>query len=342
MVDLSICSVSFHNAPHLVLNWELATHLNPDFNRCRWLIAENTPADAKDRLAATDSRFELVPGASPQLVPNYQHTEALHACLKRADSRFVLVLDPDFYIVRPGWIATVLSHMQERNLSFFGVPWHPRNTDKYRYFPCVHCLFVDQQRVPVAQLDFRPDREDQPVMKYRSEFRPVAAASAGLTPLGQRISEAVWQISGLHSRRKDYCDTGTRFYQRFHRDRSRPYELALPVLRLPAEAPVRLSWRGRLLDALLPDSLCYLPKRRNSYTGSGLRERGYLRDAPAEWEEFMWNGAPFGFHMRRNRDKGVRDENAELAVLIRTVEDFAPGAGKEAGLIATSCGGATL
>ena len=100
MIDLTICSVSFHNAAHLILNWELTKRLNPDADRCRWLIAENTPEGAEGRLRSADARFEQIPGADPRLVPNYQHTEALHDCLERADSRFVLILDPDSYILR--------------------------------------------------------------------------------------------------------------------------------------------------------------------------------------------------------------------------------------------------
>ena len=192
-----------------------------------------------------------------------------------------------------------------------------RNTDENRLptFPAskihwsAHRLLLDRRkRVSVTELDFRPDRDDQPVTKYRSEDRPAAAGSAGSTTLAKRAFDAAWRITGLQHRRKDYCDTGTRFYWRYRRDRGHPFELAVPVLRLPAESPVQLSWRGRLLESMLPDSLCYLPKRRDSYTGVGLREAGYLQDAPAVWEEFMWQGVPFGFHVRRNRDKGIRDE----------------------------------
>jgi hypothetical protein len=78
----------------------------------------------------------------------------------------------------------------------------------------------------------------------------------------------------------------------------------------------------RFLEHVLPDELCYLPKRRDSYVGKGLRELGYLAGAPAEWEEFMWQGVPFGFHVRRNLRKAKRDAQQELAILRGAVEAF--------------------
>jgi len=77
-----------------------------------------------------------------------------------------------------------------------------------------------------------------------------------------------------------------------------------------------------LIEYFLPDDLCYLPKRRDSYTGTGLRELGYLSDAPEYWEEFMWQGRPLGFHVRRNARKLDRDAAREIEILQRTVGGF--------------------
>jgi hypothetical protein len=330
VIDLSICSVSYHNATHLRVNWHLARRLNADSDRCRWIIAENTPEAAAERLDAGDPRFEILPGASSRLVPNYQHTEALHHCIDGVDTRFMLILDPDFYLVRPGWIGEILARMVERRLSFFGVPWHPRTSDKYHYFPCVHCLFIDLERVPKASIDLRPGQADDPMAMYRVQYRPAADSAPVHVARGQTLGQRLWQASGLQARRKDYSDTGTRLYHRYVRYSSHTFELAQPVLRLPEDSPVDLPWRGRLLEALLPDELCYLPKRRGSCVPSGLREQGRLGHAPPEWEEFMWQGQPFGFHVRRNLGKMRRDEKSELEALVGCIDEFSPGVAAEA------------
>ena len=71
-------------------------------------------------------------------------------------TRFLLILDPDFFIVRRDWIADCLAHMQAHELSFFGAAHHPRRPTKFRYFPSVMCTFVDLSRVDRHDLDFNP------------------------------------------------------------------------------------------------------------------------------------------------------------------------------------------
>lgn len=312
---VNICTVSFCNAEHLRLNWRLVDRLNRGGTRLQWIVAENSPEDAPDRLPMNDDHFMIIEGERPgQYSPNFQHTIALHKCLDRASTRFVLVLDPDFYIVRPNWANEVIKHMERHELAFFGVPWHPRLAQKYRYFPAVHCFFFDRERVSLADLDFRPIGDGQ---------KRLSASDAGDQAEAQsEVSRRLQDWLGLTARRKQYFDTGTRIYKRYSDDKTVRYECALPVFRLPEDAPVSQSWRVRILEHLLPDELCYLPKRRDSYVGNGLRELGYLAGAPTEWEEFMWQGVPFGFHVRRNLRKAKRDAQQELAILRGAVEAF--------------------
>ena len=46
--------------------------------------------------------------------------------------------------------------MDEKNLSLYGTPWHPKWFTKFRYFPCSHCLFVNLTLIDLNLLDFRP------------------------------------------------------------------------------------------------------------------------------------------------------------------------------------------
>ena len=311
---LTVCTVSFHNAPHLALNWQLADVLNRDGSTIRWVVAENSPPGVPDRLRTDDGRFDVIAGASPDYFPNFQHAVALHRCFDQVATRFVLILDPDFYIVRPNWVSTVIQYMNRQGLGFLGVPWHPRWTGKFRYFPAVHCFFVDTERVALSDLDFRPLGE----AKWRR-----SAGEPGLEEDAPK-SGLLGRALGLEARRKNYMDTGPRVYQRYAGTQAVQYECAHPVFRLPQDLTFSRSWRLRLLERFLPDELCYLPKRRDSYTGRGLRELGYLADAPGLWEEFMWQGLPLGFHVRRNAEKAKRDPEEEIRILRRAIDEFMP------------------
>lgn len=314
--DVTICTVSFHNAPHLKLNYEWTEILNQGAGTAHWVVAENSPPQAQDRLTAEDPCFQVIEGAPPGDAPNLHHTLALHKCFDYVKTRFALILDPDFYIVRPDWIDAVTQHMLRQELAFFGVPWHPRFASKYRYFPAVHCFFVDRSRVTLDKLDFRPPKQGTGVTPANG-----GVPTSRLLDKDKPASVVNWL--GLGARRKTFTDTGTRVYQSFVSDPSIRYECALPVFRLPEDAPVSRAWRSRLLEQFLPDHLCYLPKRRNSYTSGGLRELGYLKDAPPDWEEFMWQGAPLGFHVRRNFRKAERNVEEEISLLRRALCEFA-------------------
>ena len=78
-------------------------------------------------------------------------------------------------------------------------------------------------------------------------------------------------------------------------------ETATPVFRRETEffpdsvSPLQDSW---LTEALLPEAWRYRPRRRGAVSTSGFREAGYPDVGQRTWEEFMWAGAPFAFHLR--------------------------------------------
>ncbi len=308
---LTVCTVSFHNARHLALNWDLTRALNRDAERIQWVIAENTPDGGRDRLDRSDSRFRVIPGAPPNSKASYHHTEALHKTLEHVETRFLLVLDPDFYVIRPNWWDDVIDHMSARGLAIFGAPWHPRYTDKFRYFPTVHCTFFDLAKLRLQDLDFRPWP---------------GKSSSGRAMRGEESSriDTLRGLISLRHRRRESVDSGTRMYLRYASDPAVKSECLVPVYRLPQELPngVPLSLRSRVIEWFLPDELCYLPKRRGYFCSRGLREHGVGASMPTHWEEFMWRQEPFGFHVRRNNDKVMRNEELEITAIDELLGDI--------------------
>jgi len=310
--QLTICTVSFYNADHIRLNWELTRQLNTGAESVHWIVAENTPGGAGS--AATlwgDDRFTVIAGADSSHTPTYHHTIALNAALAKATTRFVLVLDPDFYIVRRGWVEAVSEYIENHSLGFLGVPWHPKYSSKYRYFPAVHCFFADTSKLSVAEMDFRPDYPDGPNDPNYPENYPSLSDYYALSPFAKLLT----RLPFLRKRRRYHTDTGGRIHKNFAHGKRLKYECFTPVFRPKEDSTIRLSWKGRLLEAVLPDELCYLPKRTSSYRTTGFREQGLWVDAPRHWDEFYWHGEPFGFHVRRNFQKERRDPEAELREL---------------------------
>jgi len=113
---------------------------------------------------------EIIPGQPPNMeLPascrgSYHHAAALNDCLATVEinTKYILILDPDFYILRAKWIQEVLSHMADNNLGFFGSPWHPKWYSKFRNFPCQQCMFIDLSLIDIEDIDFRPNLKIPP------------------------------------------------------------------------------------------------------------------------------------------------------------------------------------
>jgi hypothetical protein len=284
--DLTICAVTFGDRPLLELNRELTERLNG--LEATWRLVRNRPLQDADLTGRADMEFEVVDGAELPAdlrglnkYRSYHHALALGVASQGLATRYVLYLDPDCFVVRPGWIGAVLEHMQRERLAFFGTPYHPRSPKKIRYFPCSVFLVVDTEQVDVAGLDWTPELVEAP----------------GEGWLG-RLLRAYLQRRGEHFRLggESSEDTGIRVY-RTYRGRSRA-ECVQPVV-LPTVLTGKLyPAKQRVLERVLPDRYCVLPKRRGSLTDRGFAAHGFRDTAALGCEEYMWQGEPFAIHLR--------------------------------------------
>lgn len=77
------------------------------------------------------------------------------------------------------------------------------------------------------------------------------------------------------------------------------------------------------LEKLLPDKWCYLPKRNNFYSEKGFADTGDPNLLAHGWDEFLWKGKPFGFHMQgAQKDGTIVDHTADLMYLDQTLDYF--------------------
>lgn len=307
---LTICTVSFGHGHLLSLNAQLAARLNPDFeHRAIWRIAENAPANAKDRITAGHGPFVIELGSKEtSLGASYQHAHALNQLVQKTETRYLLVLDPDFYILYPDWVKAIPEYMAKHGLGFFGTPWHPRYNRNYRYFPAVHCMFIDLEKVDKLELDFLPELD-------RIEVA------------GNPANSLLDRIGYFANRKRIPWDTGVRIFERFGSQTLLSTECTKPVFRIdPANFPDFdvCDWKHRLIEAMLPERYCYLPKRRDTFTHSGFSERSWVSSPlPNRWEESLWQGQPFGLHVRRSFNAGGRDKQAETDFLEQVLAELA-------------------
>jgi len=273
------------------------------------LVAVDNSNTGLPRLTINDPRVEVRPGVVPDETKSadarfsYHHADALNANLGDIRGRFLLVIDPDLFVVYPNWMRETMQHMREHKLSFFGVPWHPRWYTKYRGFPCIHFMMIDLELVPAGRLDFRPELLERPSWS-RLRRESEGAQQTGPRRTGWSLLNLAYRVFyPILSRQLlgSSLDTGSKVWAVFGRSGEHRAETVVPVVDIEKDFSepkfLNTGW-GRLLDRLMPPSLRFLPgegayvppTEAKGFDGPTLR--GFSS------EQFMWRGRPFAFHLR--------------------------------------------
>ncbi len=305
----------------LDLNWELVTALNGG-QSLRWIAVENSGPEDQGRLPFDDTRFEVLAGDPPTRPGKYQasyhHATALQKALPLVRSRYLLILDPDFFVVHPNWIGEVLSYMVERRLAFFGAPHDPGRPDKYRYFPSVVFMLIDLGQADKAHIDFMPRLDEVRVLRSLRTLPLLGWALLGRPPGSSAVPRVATRDLARHVLRSRLIerffhwnqawgtlgrstDTGYMLYGRFAHDRrfrsaciTRVWENPLYSTAGSGAALVK----RRLHRLLIPDRFSLYPRRREYSSTHSFKAFGLADIAELGWEEYLWQGRPFAFHVR--------------------------------------------
>jgi glycosyltransferase involved in cell wall biosynthesis len=320
-MDLTICTVSYQSASLLDLNLTLTSKLNPAA-RYRWLVVDNHD----DFLHEAAHDFQLIKGDpcvnQGKLRGSYHHAQALNKALNYASTRYLLALDPDFFILRENWIEDVLAHMDKNDLSFWGAPYYPDLNWKRRYFPTVSCMLIDLKKVARAELDFTPELDEYHLLFGRSTLTLLGILMGRIPPQVREVRRAVltdiaavilrnrWIASPLsklfpqriYPNTNVSRDTGFKIQNSFGKVRRHRVETLKPSYEndlFTKKNSFLMNLLARMYFLLVPENLSIYPKRRDYTTRKRFRDFG-LFDARGElgWEEFFWKDEPFAMHIK--------------------------------------------
>ncbi len=343
--DVTICTVLTPLHWRLMaLNRTLIESLNPGAAP-HWLIVDNKGVHEGANPGAIGDYFpaaEIVEGVTPEAAAahfgagkpkspgSYHHAAGLNQAMARVATRYALILDPDFYVVRRDWIAETLAHMRAQDLALFGAPWNPRWHQKPRDFPCAHFLLIDLEKLPWRMDLFAPDVVTAGPKFASSFWRDVAAreriGGAGFWgALLRAPHRAVWH--DIKQRREIGAspDTGHRLRAEIAARPGAKVGLLQPVFAPEVEGfepPVvtRPQYAG-LAQALAPDTRAYVPKRSGYAAREGFREHGLPDTRALRWEEFLWRDAPFAFHVRGELHRAA--QGVDVSEVASTLNEIA-------------------
>jgi hypothetical protein len=260
-----------------------------------------------NQLGATPETEKAYKAYLAKCLGSYHHASGLNIALENVKTRYAIVIDPDFYVVRPGWVREIIDHMTKNDLAVFGAPWNPKWYQKFRYFPCTHLMVIDTHKLPYKRDMLAPDLV-RPGGKYISLFwqgYPEVRQNGlkfTIKTILKNLKTALKEDARQRTTIAVSRDTGYTLAGEFAKGRhGLKAGLITPVYK-PVDGftpkTVFGPQRNALVDALMPDRLSYLPKRLGSHTDKGFADYSYPDYRGIGWEEFVWRGAPFSFHVR--------------------------------------------
>lgn len=320
---LTICTVSYRSASLLELNLTLTRELNPAEN-FHWLVVDNA-GDFQERTLSDVQDVRLITGLpchnQGKLRGSYHHAQALNQAVGLVSTRYIMVIDPDFFIIKKGWIADVLNHMSVNKLAFWGAPYYPDLTWKRRYFPTVSCMIIDLQEVPVTELDFTPELDEYHIVS-RYSVSTLLGLLVGIIPAEvQRVERRIlFEIARVCLRNRLLAeplsimfpkrfypntnvsrDTGFKIQNKFGRNGNKLGTLQPAYVNdlFSTKDNFLMHVFARMYQLFVPEYLSIYPKRREYTTMNRFKDFS-LPDLRGEfgWEEYFWNGLPFAMHMK--------------------------------------------
>ncbi len=170
--QVSILTVSFNSWRYLLLNYNLLQKLG--FSDVKWIIVNNTPelninSPAYNYLSNRPNVL-ILDGIEKHILKknlnitqaegSFHHGFALNKGVRYCSTRYLIIMDPDFYVIRQNWLSDVLNYVDVKQQIFFGVTWIPRYTSalstKWDDFPSAHFNLIDTNFVDLNRINLMP------------------------------------------------------------------------------------------------------------------------------------------------------------------------------------------
>lgn len=261
----------------MVLNKETVNRFNPT-EQYKWIVIDSS--SGFDLSSVEDAK--VYKGPNEKLIQPFLFKKAsasnaisIDFGISKADTRFICIMDPDFFVVYPNWINKVVGYMEETGVGILSAPYNPMWYDKAHRMTG-HFMVIDTNRIPKVLIDFSPSMKE---FYWGAPNFPKW--------LGQR----------KHIRQ--HYDCGSQIEEQFPDE----IEYLLPLY----------DWRtnpmagriSRFLDKIVPKKW---RMTRIDYPVLNAQISGPL----SATELYFWRGYPFAIHLRRYGQKVLKRDIKEV------------------------------
>ena len=316
MPNLTLLSVVSYDYKYFEINYKLTSKLN-DKKSFNWLVVQNKSYFDQGKIFKKNYLIKKIKKKNIKYIKgvdqkkrnirkivykgqiynlendrSYYHAEGIKIGIKEIKTRYVLILDPDAFVIYKNWCQELIKHMQEKDLAMFGAPYHPiKDFESFRNFPTVYFLLIDLKKIKKKIINFSPPDKKQ----LNNQLNKIILPNYGFFNNLLRIyAFAIGKIFNDKERYRigSIGDTSFELYNRLFKKKMN-LELLKPVIKKKD-----FGFLKRILDIFFPDSLSYVPKKKNYFSKKGFSEFNLPDFHILECQEYMWNYRPFLVHLR--------------------------------------------
>jgi len=265
--DLTFITSFHRDGLHLMYNIGAVRSFNPNSHH-KWVLVDNSSGgDDFSKIEGED--ITIYGGLNEEFLRPFflkqvsaSNGISIDFGVRKSDTRFICVMDPDFFVVYPNWIDAVIEYMKEAGVGILSAPYHPVWYEK-AHRATGHFAVIDTSRVPKALIDFTPSMDD------------FYASNPSLPK---------WLGKRRHIRR--FHDCGSQLEERFGDEME--YLVPLYDYRLNS----RINAVDRLWDRILP-------KRWRMGDKNATVIEVEIKGDLGAGEVYFWRGYPFALHLRK-------------------------------------------
>jgi len=250
----------------MVRNVQTVRAFNPNGIH-KWILIDNS--SGTDISTIEDEQPTIYKGPEDKYLRSFfvkqaslSNAVSLNFGITKAYTRFICVMDPDFFVIYPNWIDAVLGYMDSAGVGILSAPYHPIWYEK-AHRATGHFMLIDTNIIPASMLNFAPSEKQYDVRK-----------KALPNWIGER-----------RKIRRSY-DCGSQIEERFGSN----IEYLVPVY--DKRIQPRLGKLDLAIDKILPKRWRFT---NIEYPVASIVLSGIL----AQVEQYFWFGCPFAIHLRR-------------------------------------------
>ena len=216
---ITVLSVSYFSAFHLnrLFNNLKSKADNPE--TLQFLVVDNTNGEDSDLYSyfVPDLDIQFISNSGKGYQRSVSHARALDIGLKKSETEFILIVDPDVHVFKAGWDTFCLNRIAENDTSVIGAPYPAWKLGKVHDYPSVVFMFFQTKQVQAFEKSFYPF---PPFLKriWNSLMRKITRLGILTSKSKLDKSERLRSITGWLERATGITspDTGKEIIETFH------------------------------------------------------------------------------------------------------------------------------